>query len=456
MLSTGVGLWQFGSTGSVSDAADGGYSAEATALFARMTTQPSAAEKAAYNACIVALKDAGIWAKGDVLQVYAVHDSQAATLNWLSTSYTATLVNAPSWTAYRGYTTNGTNNYVVTGLDPSAAPQSTLNSMSMALWVNKARARPIIWNTVSPAQSLLYASGDTSLFCSLNVVNSGADTLTVFENIHMLAVSRTGAAASKGYSETNTSATFTRASTAISAATIRLGARNNGGAADSYNVAEYGAFWHGSSLSDGEVTSLRSALNTLMYALGNYKYGVACWGDSRTLGSTQTPFPTTVRTAADNRRVAYNGGVSGETSTQIKTRMLADTTYQQYVQVIWAGYNNHNDVATVEADIAAMVAEATTNNGGRYLVLTIPASRHSSFYPGTGSGDNIAAINAWIMSTYGSKAVDVATTVYAGDPNDVIALAYVIDPVTDYNHLNTAGLTLVATDVEAACVANGW
>lgn len=94
----------------------------AAALMARMTTPPVPARAVAINALVVALKAAGAWGRLDVLYVMAAADAQAAGLNWKDSAYPLTPVNAPTFTADRGYTGNGSSSYLTTGFDPSAAP----------------------------------------------------------------------------------------------------------------------------------------------------------------------------------------------------------------------------------------------------------------------------------------------------------------------------------------------
>lgn len=89
------------------------YSAEATALFARMTTPPSGARKTLINNLINSLKlgatsATNIWAKIDVLYVLAAADAQAACLEWKgNAAYNAVPVGAPVFTADRGYAGDG-------------------------------------------------------------------------------------------------------------------------------------------------------------------------------------------------------------------------------------------------------------------------------------------------------------------------------------------------------------
>jgi hypothetical protein len=112
------------------------YSAEATALFARMTTPPSSGRKTTIDTLIVALKAAGVWTKMDGLIVSAAADSQAARLNWVQNLYNDTAINSPTFTADRGYTGDGATSYLDSGFDPTTAPSPKLtqNSAHIGVW----------------------------------------------------------------------------------------------------------------------------------------------------------------------------------------------------------------------------------------------------------------------------------------------------------------------------------
>lgn len=121
----------FTATGTVS-----AYSAEATALFARMTSQPDATRKGHINTLITALKTASVWTKFDAFYILAAHDSQAALLNWVSTSFNATATSSPAFTTDRGYTGNGTSAYLDTGFNPTSAssPKYAAASATLGAW----------------------------------------------------------------------------------------------------------------------------------------------------------------------------------------------------------------------------------------------------------------------------------------------------------------------------------
>lgn len=114
----------------------GGYSAEASALFARITTPPSDARKVLINNLIVSLKTAGVWAKLDAFYVLAAADAQSSLLNWVSTSYNLTAVNSPTFVIDRHYVGDGSTSYLSTGFNPTTAvsPKFTQNSGALFQW----------------------------------------------------------------------------------------------------------------------------------------------------------------------------------------------------------------------------------------------------------------------------------------------------------------------------------
>lgn len=96
------------------------FEAESEALFAAMTTPPTDARKAKIDALIVALKNAGVWTKLDVLYVLAAADSQAARLNWkLPGTYTCTVNGSMLFDIDLGYTSQAGTGWLDTGWNVS-------------------------------------------------------------------------------------------------------------------------------------------------------------------------------------------------------------------------------------------------------------------------------------------------------------------------------------------------
>src|SRR6478752_10417185 len=86
-----------------------------------------------------------------------------------------------------------------------------------------------------------------------------------------------------------------------------------------------------------------------------------------------------LRRTLEGSRPVFNGGVTGETSTQIADREVADTAHRDWVTVFWYGQNNLKDPATIDlqrdpaqvkADIARSVAALAPGNT-HFLVLSV-------------------------------------------------------------------------------------
>ena len=111
------------------------YDARALDLFANMTVTPDAPRKALINALILALDAAGAWAQCDVLYLLAAHDEQAARLNWKAPTIRAlTAYGAPAFTVDRGFTGDGVDAYLGTGVAAPALGSYAQNSAHLACW----------------------------------------------------------------------------------------------------------------------------------------------------------------------------------------------------------------------------------------------------------------------------------------------------------------------------------
>ena len=130
---------------------------------------------------------------------------------------------------------------------------------------------------------------------------------------------------------------------------------------------------------------------------------IAAWGNSLTEGDGAT-FPYTSYLSRLTGRYVYNGGISGQISTQIKDRMIADTVKHDWPTIIWAGRNNFSDSTTVVNDIATMVAAL---NHDKFLVLGILNGDYAGEYSGATNHTKIVNINNYLFTTYGSRYVPI-------------------------------------------------
>jgi lysophospholipase L1-like esterase len=147
----------------------------------------------------------------------------------------------------------------------------------------------------------------------------------------------------------------------------------------------------------------------------------------------------------------YNGGVNGETSTQIKNRMVAATDKSGHVAIIWAGINNYTSGSTVISDIAVMVASLAEPK--RYVVMSLLTGTNQL----SGSTDytQVMTINNALAAAYPDNFLDIrgylVSQYDSGVPQDVTDHGHDIVPSTlrfDFIHLNPTGYLLVAQSVQ--------
>lgn len=109
---------------------------------------------------------------------------------------------------------------------------------------------------------------------------------------------------------------------------------------------------------------------------------ITCWGDSLTAG-TGAGLREDYCTVLGNLlyRNSYNGGVGGETSSQIRGRMInRPAGLDDGITIIWAGRNNYGEANEIKNDIAAMVSSLPSE--ARFLVLGIICGDYSDEKPG--------------------------------------------------------------------------
>lgn len=185
---------------------------------------------------------------------------------------------------------------------------------------------------------------------------------------------------------------------------------------------------------------------------------IACWGDSMTDGFGQTPF--TDLFPDSTFKDVYNGGVDGETSTQIKTRFDAAPSRHGDVSIFWVGRNNWADPVQIKADLAAMVADLWHD---KYLMINMMAAAYED-EPFEGAKYNaILQFNIDLEAIYGGHYVDlrnlIANSYDPNNPQDVLDYARNLPPSSlryDEGHLNAAGNALVASFLNTELLARGY
>jgi len=259
--------------------------AQYTSFFGR-TSALNVAHQAAFQKLICNLVTEGVWAKLDVMYVFATNSSGNALLNLVSSSFTATVVGAPTFAADGGYT--GTDafpavNYLDTGFNASTAGGNfVLNSAHLSCWSNTN------FTTVNGGSCIgIRGSGttdwafiephDSSQLLQISTINNAAGTGVTNANStgHYLA-NRTSSALNSGYKNAASVQAANLTSGAVANGNMFVLANNkvgtgpiNGGA---YQIM---AATIGGGLTAGDITNLCHELNTYLNTIAGVASG-AC------------------------------------------------------------------------------------------------------------------------------------------------------------------------------------
>lgn len=112
---------------------------DADAHIARLGGTYSQAELDAINELFVDLKSAGVYTKTPALWLYCMDTSADASLNIISTSFTATPTNQ-TFTARQGFTGNGSTSFIGTGFTPSSEASVGQNNMAVSVYLRSRSA----------------------------------------------------------------------------------------------------------------------------------------------------------------------------------------------------------------------------------------------------------------------------------------------------------------------------
>jgi hypothetical protein len=242
-----------------------GLDADAAALIARMSTAPTTTHRNAINRLVTGLKACGAWALMDALYVLAAQDEQAANLNWVSTSYGLTQTGTVAFTAYRGYTPNGTDGYLDTAFNPTTAssPKFTQNSAHMSGWhltnnINGAGNSYDLGNTNSRILKL----ATTSVAIRANI-SSGNTTSGANMALHKL-WNRSASNAFQYYASGAEATNGTTASAALTNFNFSIGRTD----ATSFGVNQASIVHFGSSMTAAQVAATYTASRAYMTEIG--------------------------------------------------------------------------------------------------------------------------------------------------------------------------------------------
>ena len=247
-----------------------GYSAEASALFARMTTQPDVTRKGAINTLIGALKTAGVWTKLDALYLLAAADAQSARLNWVQNAYNLSAVSSPTFLADRGYTGDGASSYLDSGFDPTTAPGAkfTQNSGSIGLWIGT-DVSSSGQSDIGNSRSSINSRNTTTAVMTMNRSAGPSFTISPVTSVGLSSWSRRASTDAEGYKNGVSIGTEATASSTLSVLYFfLLGRATTGNVLGSPSTRRSQAAFWGSGLTTAEHLALYNALAAYMTAIG--------------------------------------------------------------------------------------------------------------------------------------------------------------------------------------------
>jgi lysophospholipase L1-like esterase len=157
---------------------------------------------------------------------------------------------------------------------------------------------------------------------------------------------------------------------------------------------------------------------------------VEWWGDSLVSGNQDgsgITAPSAMAALYSPTANVINGGVGGQTCSQVLTRLQASGSALSYWTVWWAGRNDLPNSSTIITCAANAVAALGTTN---YIITAVLNAEGDP--SGSANYNAAVAVNASYASTYGAKFVDVRSKLVAAynpeNPVDVIDHANDIPP----------------------------
>lgn len=251
-----------------------------TALIGRMTTKPTTARATLIARTITRLRAAGVWSKHDALWVMAGHHEQASRLDWKGTpAFTLTPADtntstpsAPSFTADRGWTGNGTTTYLDTNWDPSVHGRGfTLNAASIRAWVRTNLASPaplFVAGRETPKTWLQVGAGIMSV--AVNQLAASAITPAPATSVGLFAANRVSGAEVRAFANGALASAVSVASSSMGFGTLTIGGlrMGSGGAMTNFAAHQHAFFGVGAPLTDAEEAAFYAIMRDYMLGVG--------------------------------------------------------------------------------------------------------------------------------------------------------------------------------------------
>ncbi|WP_377292337.1 SGNH/GDSL hydrolase family protein [Rhizobium sp. SG2393] len=430
----------------------------------RLWLQPSEAEIAALEKCVTHLKQAGLWNKLDAFWDLRASTRQGALLNIRQRAFDLKvqghMVQRPGF----GLAGDGVGGFARTGIMPGAeGVRFSLSSASFGAFcsINDNGGNNYAFGSLNGNFRLKTRQAPAD--APSGYLNDAAQPLTgeplsgIMPGLYT--ISRTSRDQLSLYKNDVQVGQSADPSTAVKNEEILL---NRAGAR--FGSETFALAFVGAGLDANDMRELTLCFRDYLAA---GMRPIACFGDSLTQGirnmgkdptATVTNYPSRVQ--ALSGRIVYNGGMSGQTSTQIGKRAETDNIMNGAVNVIWAGRNNYREQDTVLSDIAKIVNHIGHD---RYLVLSVLNGDYETEAKGLVDYQRIVSLNTALQQLYGDRFLDIRDILLkagdTGSADDRADLERDIVPRSlrsDTIHLNDDGDALVGQSVANAIAAKGW
>lgn len=243
-----------------------GYSQEASQYISRLAVLPGTDTLNKYVEFIDSLVKNGIWVKIDEMWMFA-HRTEANALIGLKNKKNCLNVNSTSFTAYRGFTSNGTTSYLTPQLNLSTEGVNyTVNSASIGVYsrTNANDAGLIDMGGNDASNNRIFVQTRTSNNFAGRINELTGDVVANSDSRGFFVINRNGAGATQYYKNATNLKSGTTSSSAIPNINIYICCRNSNGTAGDFSTKQLSFAFVGASLTSQEVTNFNSCLERLL------------------------------------------------------------------------------------------------------------------------------------------------------------------------------------------------
>ena len=248
------------------------YTDEYQDVYDAMTTKPTTYDDD-QNTLVVDLKAAGVWAKADIIYVFAqeVNSAGEALINWKNPgTFNATNTTSLSFTANEGFTgVSSTTEYMSTNYNPSTqATNFALNSATLSVYSrSELSGMETVLGVFDGTSDLELMPNYSGVFNA--PLNAGAAVSTATPATDgLITASRTSSSNTDFYTDGTYIDSDTGASNTIPNGVIYMFAHNVSGTASYPMDGQLSFIFIGSSLTSTQVTNMNTAVEKYMDAMG--------------------------------------------------------------------------------------------------------------------------------------------------------------------------------------------